>query len=45
MVVDRCPTTQAWRVSMVIAGFRESRRYMGYTRDESIAAFELEFNL
>jgi len=45
MNVDRCPTTYAWRVSMVIAGYRESRRYMGYTKKEAIMAFEMEFNL
>ena len=45
MNIDRCPNTAAWRVSMMINGYRESRRYMGYTKKEAVMAFELEFNL
>jgi hypothetical protein len=45
MFVDRCPHTSAWRVSAVIKNQRVSRRYMGYTKEEAIIAFEMEFNL
>jgi hypothetical protein len=45
MTVDRCPHTSAWRISAIIQNRRVSRRFMGYTKEEAIAAFELEFNL
>ena len=45
MTVDRCPNTAAWQVSMMISGYRESRRYIGYTKKEAIAEFEMEFGL
>jgi len=45
MTVERCPHTAAWRVSAIIKNRRVSRRYMGYTKAEAIAAFEMEFNL
>mgnify|MGYP001207581988 CR=1 FL=1 len=45
MTVERCPHTSAWRVSAIIKNHLVSRRYMGYTRNEAIMAFEMEFNL
>jgi hypothetical protein len=30
---------------MMIGGYRESRRYIGYTKTEAISAFKMEFNL
>ena len=45
MTVDRCPHTSAWRISAIINKHLVSRRYMGYTKEEAIIAFEMEFNL
>jgi len=44
MTVERCPNTSAWRISDIINGYLETRRYMGYTKSEAIAAWQMEFD-
>jgi hypothetical protein len=34
----------AWRISAVVSGYLETRRYYGYTKREAVALYLAEFN-
>ena len=44
MTIERCPHTAAWRISAIINNHLVTRRYMGYTKEEAVMAFEMEFS-
>ena len=43
LTVDR-NSEGAWRISAVVSGYLETRRFYGYTKAQAVQLFKSEFN-